>query len=296
MKKMKTAIIGTGNIGSDLLLKICRSELLECSLFAGRNLQSRGMRMAVEMGIPVSDESIAAIEKDPSCCEIVFDATSADVHLVHAPILKRLHKFTLDLTPASVGIQCVPVINLDESLTADNVNLITCGGQAAIPMAYAISQVQPGITYCELAASIASRSAGAGTRENIDEFTQTTRRALARFTGIEHTKAIIILNPAEPPIIMRNTLHLLVEHPDLVRMTDAARKMEEKIRREYVPGYRMIVPPLYQNGHVSLTVEVRGRGDFLPEYSGNLDIITSAAVRIAEAYALKQRSKSNHDR
>ena len=196
MKKMKTAIIGTGNIGSDLLLKICRSELLECSLFAGRNLQSRGMRMAVEMGIPVSDESIAAIEKDPSCCEIVFDATSADVHLVHAPILKRLHKFTLDLTPASVGIQCVPVINLDESLTADNVNLITCGGQAAIPMAYAISQVQPGITYCELAASIASRSAGAGTRENIDEFAQTTRRALARFTGIEHTKAIIILNPA----------------------------------------------------------------------------------------------------
>ncbi|MGF0035984.1 acetaldehyde dehydrogenase (acetylating) [Victivallis vadensis] len=286
-KKIKVAIIGTGNIGSDLLMKVRRSPWLECGMFAGRNLDSRGMRMAELMGVPVSADSIHAIESDPSCCEIVFDATSAAVHLEHAPVLKRLGKFSIDLTPSALGRLCVPAINLEECLEAREVNMITCGGQAAIPLAYAMAGVQPDASYCEVVASIASRSAGVGTRNNIDEFTQTTRDALSLFTGIAKTKAVIILNPAEPPVIMRNTVYLLAERPNMEAIRAAVEKMASEIRR-YVPGYQLTVPPIYGNGRVTTTVEVQGQGDFLPRYSGNLDIITSAAVRIAEAYACRK--------
>ena len=291
-KKTKVAIIGTGNIGCDLLLKIRRSPVLECSLFAGRNLASKGMQLAARLGVTVSDQSIHAIEDNPDCCDIVFDATSAEVHRANAPILKALGKFAIDLTPAAVGIRCVPAINLQQAMNTNNVNLITCGGQASIPIAYAISQVQNNIKYCELVASIASKSAGLGTRNNIDEFTQTTRKALAQFTGIPETKAIIILNPAEPPIIMRNTLYMIVDDPDMQKVTKAVNDMVECIK-EYVPGYKLRVPPLYKNGYITTTIEVTGRGDYLPEYSGNLDIITSAAIRVAEAVAEKKNRSAD---
>jgi acetaldehyde dehydrogenase (acetylating) len=287
MKKIKTAIIGTGNIGSDLLVKIKRSEVLECSLFAGRSPESDGIKFAVAMGIPVSSESIHAIEANPACCDIVFDATSAAVHKYNAPILRELKKFTIDLTPSKIGRMCVPTINLDECLGEANVNTITCGGQATVPIAYAVKQAQPDVDYVEIVASISSRSAGPGTRANIDEFTQTTKEALEYFTGVSRAKAIIILNPAEPPIIMRNTIYALVKQPDMGAITRKVTEYVERIRK-YVPGYRVIVGPVFENGRVTTTIEVVGLGDYLPTYSGNLDIITCAAVEIAEVYARKR--------
>lgn len=285
--KVKVAIIGTGNIGSDLLVKVLRSPLLECGMFTGRHAASRGIQMAEKLGVPVGTNSIQAIEDHPDCCEIVFDATSAQAHIANYPILRRLGKFSLDLTPAAIGPFCIPVINLEESLDEPDLNLVTCGGQAAIPLAWAISRVHPDTRYFELVASISSKSAGPGTRNNIDEFTQTTRTALSRFTGIAATKAIIILNPAEPPITMRNTVYALIDHPDMEAIRTAVSDVVSKIR-QYVPGYRLTVPPVFEAGRLVTSIEVTGRGDFLPPYSGNLDIITSAAVHIAEAYAAKR--------
>jgi acetaldehyde dehydrogenase len=217
----------------------------------------------------------------------VFDATSAKVHLYHAPILERLSKYVIDLTPARVGIFCVPVINLEEALKQKNVNLVTCGGQASIPIAHALSKIHPEIKYLEIVATIASRSAGIGTRNNIDEFTQTTKEALKEFTGIPRTKAIIVLNPAEPPVIMHNTIYALVQHPDMERIAGKIHEVEQAVR-EYVPGYKILAGPVFENGRLTVMAQVTGSGDYLPHYAGNLDIITCAAVRIAEAYALRR--------
>jgi acetaldehyde dehydrogenase (acetylating) len=288
MDKMKVAIIGTGNIGADILMKLQRSTLLECGMFAGRSEDSDGIKLAKSLGVPTSTDSIQAIIQNPDCCEIVFDATSATVHQYHAPILKELHKFAIDLTPAQVGKMCVPVINLEECLNEDNVNLVTCGGQATIPIAHVISQIHPEAKYIEIVATIASKSAGPGTRNNIDEFTQATSDALGKFTGVKHTKAIIVLNAAEPPVIMRNTIYVLVDQPNMPKIRQGVREMEEKIR-QYVPGYQVIMEPVYENGRVTTTIQVIGLGDYLPKYAGNLDIITCAAIEIAESYARKKR-------
>ncbi|SDP56654.1 acetaldehyde dehydrogenase (acetylating) [Clostridium gasigenes] len=287
MKKVKVGIIGTGNIGTDLLMKIQRSEILECGMFAGRNSHSRGIKMAEDIGIKTSIESIHAFEEDPSCCDIVFDATSASTHVHNAKILKKLGKFVIDLTPAKIAPMCVPVINLDRCIEGDSVNLITCGGQATVPIAYAISRIHPETKYIEIVASIASKSAGAGTRANIDEFTQTTRDALRQFSEIENTKAIITLNPAEPPTIMRNTVYAIIDNPNMDKISKSIHEMATRIK-EYVPGYRVVLGPIYENGRVTTTVEVVGLGDYLPAYSGNLDIITCAAIKIAEEYAIKK--------
>lgn len=286
-KKVKVGIIGTGNIGTDILLKLKRSEILECGMFTGRNPDSKGIKIAKEMGIPTSTDSIKAIQDNPDCCEIVFDATSANVHKVNAPILKKMGKFAIDLTPAHVGKMCVPVLNLEECMNEENVNLITCGGQATTPIAYAISKIHPETKYIEIVATIASKSAGAGTRNNIDEFTQATRDALTEFTGIDNTKAIIVLNPAEPPITMHNTVYALIDNPNMDAIRKSVREMEQKIRK-YVPGYSIVMEPTYENGRVTTTLQVVGLGDYLPKYSGNLDIITCAAIEIAENYARKR--------
>lgn len=289
MEKIKVGIIGTGNIGSDLLAKVQKSELLECGIFAGHNPYSDGIRRAQEMGVPTTFDSVRYIEDHPDCCQIVFDATSAKVHEYNAPILKRLGKYTLDLTPAHVGKFCVPVVNLEEAMEQDNVNLITCGGQATIPIACALSSVSE-VNYLEIVAAIASKSAGIGTRNNIDEFTQTTKEALTELSGIKNTKAIIILNPAEPPITMHNTVYALIDNPDMGKITEAVKEMERKIKL-YVPGYKIIVGPIYENGRVTTILEVTGSADFLPAYAGNLDIITCAAVNIAETYAKRKLKK-----
>lgn len=286
-RKVKVAIIGTGNIGIDILMKLRRSNILECTLFTGRNPDSKGIRIAKELGIRTSAESIQAIQEEPDCCDIVFDATSADSHKKNAPILKELGKLAIDLTPAKVGKMCVPALNMDECLNEMNINLITCGGQATAPIAYAISNIHPETRYMEIVATIASKSAGMGTRNNIDEFTQTTRDALTEFTGIENTKAIIVLNPAEPPITMHNTIYALIDNPDMEAIRKNVRDMEQKIKK-YVPGYSIVMEPTYENGRVTATLQVVGLGDYLPKYSGNLDIITCAAIEIAEKYAEKK--------
>lgn len=285
--KTKIGIIGTGNIGTDLLMKVRRSNILECGIFAGHNPDSNNIKIAKELGIPTTYDSINYIEENPDCCEIVFDATSAKVHMYNAKILKRLRKFTIDLTPAHVGEFCVPAVNMDSALKYDNINMITCGGQATVPLACALSRVHNNIRYLEVVATIASKSAGLGTRQNIDEFTQTTRDALVYFTGIKSTKAIITLNPAEPPIIMHNTVYALIDEPNMETICQEVRAMEKKIQK-YVPGYEIVVGPVYENGRVTTTLKVLGSGDFLPSYAGNLDIITCAAVEAAEAYVRRK--------
>lgn len=282
MNKVKVAIIGTGNIGTDLLMKVLKSDVLECGIFAGHNPDSEGIRRAKALGVPTTTDSIHYIEEHPDCCEIVFDATSAKVHEYNAPILSRLGKFTVDLTPAHVGKFCVPAINMNDALSCDNVNMITCGGQATIPVACAINSVAK-VKYLEIVAAIASDSAGMGTRNNIDEFTQTTKEALSELTGILHTKAIIILNPAEPPITMHNTVYALVDNPDMEAITRAVKAMEKRVQ-EYVPGYKIVVGPVFEDGRVTTILEVTGAQDFLPAYAGNLDIMTQASVKTAELY------------
>lgn len=272
----------------DLLLKIERSPFLECSLVTGRNLESKGLFLARSKGISVSDQSIRAIEENPSCCDIVFDATSANAHMKHSVILRQMKKFTVDLTPAKAGDFCIPVLNLESCLTLDNVNMVTCGGQAIVPVAKAITDIHPETSYIETVSTIASKSAGMGTRENIDEFTQTTKDALAHFSMAVRTKSIILLNPAEPPVIMRNTLYALIENPNMEKIRESVANMALRLQ-EYVPGYRVILEPIFENGRVTTTIEVIGSGDYLPVYAGNLDIITCAAVRVGEYYAQHKR-------
>jgi acetaldehyde dehydrogenase len=290
MKKIKVAIIGTGNIGTDLLIKIQRSNFLECSAFIGRNKDSEGIKRAKELGIKTSFESIKFIEDNPHICDIVFDATSATVHSYNAPILKRLKKFTLDLTPSRVGEMCIPVINIDKCLDLDNVNMVTCGGQASVPIAYTIAKNCPNVEYIEVVASIASLSAGIGTRLNIDEYTQTTKDAISIFSGVARTKAIIVLNPAEPPILMHNTIYAKINNVKDVNLDLIRKKISEianKIK-EYVPGYNVVLEPIMKDDIITVMIKVTGLGDFLPKYAGNLDIITCASIKVAEDYAKKK--------
>lgn len=287
MQKVKVGIIGTGNIGSDLLHKVLRSEILECGIFTGRNKDSEGIARAKELGVPTSFESLKPIIDNPDCCEIVFDTTSAAYHIEHAPILKNLNKFTIDLTPSRIGMMCVPAINLAEAIESSNVNLVTCGGQTLIPIAKAIMEAHPETKYIEVIGSIASKSAGSGTRANIEEYIQTTTDALEKFSGVPKAKAILILNPVEPPILMHNTLYALIDEPNIEVLTKKINEVVLAIQ-QYVPGYRLAMGPVAEKGKVTITIEVVGNGDFLPAYAGNLDIITCAAIRVAEEYARKK--------
>lgn len=286
-RKIKVAIIGTGNIGSDLLFKVRKSKLLVCAMFAGRNADSEGIKRARELGVPTSIESIDAIVKQPEDIDIVFDATSAQNHVLHAPILKQLRKFVIDLTPSRVGKMCVPVVNINEVLSADNVNLVTCGGQACIPLAKVIMETHPNTSYIEIAGSISSKSAGAGTRANIEEYMQTTTSALEEFSGVPKAKALLVFNPAEPPVLMHNTVYASIPEPDLALLTDKITAMVERIK-EYIPGYKLTLGPIEHHGRVVIMTQVVGSGDFLPPYAGNLDIITCAAIKVAEEYALRK--------
>ncbi len=284
--KLKVAIIGTGNIGADLMLKVMRSDLLTCTLFAGRNFNSAGMKRANALGVPISDRGIEAIINNPTICDLVFDCTSAHAHIEHWEILNKLGKTVIDMTPAKLGELCVPAINALECLTtgARNINMITCGGQSSIPIANAISQVHSNIEYIEVASSIASRSAGPATRQNLDEYIETTQDALKMFTGAKRTKAILILNPANPPIDMQTTIYAKITNPDLSAINLSVNAMVENLKK-YVPGYQLIVPPTIEGNKVITTIKVLGAGDYLPQYAGNLDIINCAAIAMAELIA-----------
>lgn len=285
-KNLKIAIIGTGNIGTDLMVKVMRTAGMTCTLFAGRNFNSVGMKRANALGVPISDRGIEAIVNDPTVCDVVFDCTSAHAHIGHWAVLNKLGKTVIDMTPAKLGELCVPAINAQECVAtgARNVNMVTCGGQASIPIAYAISQVHSNIEYIEVASSIASRSAGPATRQNLDEYIDTTQDALKALTGANLTKAILILNPASPPIDMQTTIYAKIDNPDLPAIKAAVNMMVEKIT-QYVPGYKLILPPTIQDNKIVTTIKVVGAGDYLPHYAGNLDIINCAAIAMAELIA-----------
>jgi len=289
MKKLKVAILGSGNIGTDLLVKIQRSEFLECSMFIGRNLSSAGMTKAINMGVRVSDKSINAIIEEPENCDIVFDCTSAKDAVAHWKILEKLGKFVIDLTPAKIGILCIPAVNLQEAIKHQNVNMVTCGGQASIPIAYVLGKTQKNIEYIEVVSSIASRSAGPATRLNLDEYVDTTELGVRTFSGVEKTKAILNLNPAQPCIDMQTTIFAKVKEANMDALKKELIIMVAQIKA-YVPGYHILVNPIYENGRIVVMVKALGLGDYLPKYAGNLDIINCAAIAVAEEYS-KQKTK-----
>lgn len=283
MEKVKVAVIGPGNIGSDLMYKIFRSANLEMALMTGI-AESEGIRRAASLGVPVSTEGVEAVLKREDI-QIVFEATSAAAHLHNAPLLKAAGKISIDLTPAAVGPYCVPSVNLDKLQTEPDINMVTCGGQATIPIIHAVERVA-GAAYAEIVACISSKSAGPGTRANMDEFTETTSKAIEVVGGADKGKAIIVLNPAEPPLMMTNTIMVQVKNKavTIAAITESVNQMVEELR-SYVPGYQLRVPPILEGDKVTTIVQVEGQGDFLPAYSGNLDIINAAAVAAGEKIA-----------
>ena len=288
MNKVRCVIVGSGNIGTDLMFKLARSSALEPVWMVGIDPQSDGLRRAREFGLKCTHEGVdgvlAHLEADR--IQVAFDATSAAAHPQNSEKLTSRGVVMIDLTPAAIGPFCVPPVNLREHIGRRemNVNMVTCGGQATIPMVAAVSRVQP-VVYAEIVATVASRSAGPGTRKNIDEFTRTTSRGLELVGGARKGKAIIILNPAEPPLIMRDTIHCLTETvPDAERIRASVTDMVAELRN-YVPGYRLVHGIVFDGNRVSLFAEVEGLGDYLPKYAGNLDIMTAAAARTGEMIA-----------
>jgi acetaldehyde dehydrogenase len=298
--KTKVAIIGSGNIGTDLMFKILdTSDLLELVSVIGIDQNSEGLKLAKDRGLEITSKGISGFTEMDSYedIKIVFDATSASAHAEHDRILRKNGKQLIDLTPAAIGPYTVPVVNMEEHLDEPNVNLVTCGGQATIPIVSSINQIST-VRYAEIVSSVSSRSAGPGTRANIDEFTQTTAKGIETVGGAKKGKAIIILNPAEPPMLMRNTVYTLSDITDENLITNSILSMVEKVQ-EYVPGYKLKqevqferfgsnnpcrIPGYgeFEGVKSSVFLEVTGAGHYLPEYAGNLDIMTSAALGTAE--------------
>jgi acetaldehyde dehydrogenase len=283
--RVPVAVLGSGNIGTDLLFKLLRSEVLEPVVVAGIDPQSEGLAIARSHGIATTADGIDGLLRHARQARIVFDATSAKAHVRHAPQLKTAGVIAIDLTPAARGPYVVPVVNLGAHSTAVNVNLISCGGQATVPIVAAAARVAR-VDYAEIVSTIASKSAGPGTRQNIDEFTETTAAGLVSVGGAAKGKAIIILNPAEPPILMTNTVHMRVPSaPDRqAELRESLFAMVDDVAA-YVPGYRLRADPVFDGDRVSVYVEVTGGGDYLPVYAGNLDIMTAAAVATGERLA-----------
>ena len=298
--KNKVAIIGSGNIGTDLMIKILRtSNILEMAALVGIDPNSDGLARATKMGVAITDKGIDGLVSMPAFkdIEILFDATSAKAHAIHDKVAREHGKTIIDMTPAAIGPYVVPVVNLDEHLDAPNINMVSCGGQATIPMVDAVRKVAK-VHYAEIVASIASKSAGPGTRANIDEFTVTTSKGLEEVGGADRGKAIIVLNPADPPVMMRNTIYTLSENADTNAIAASIAKQVTEVQ-SYVPGYRLKQEvqferigdntPLKIPGFgefvglkTSVFLEVEGAANYLPNYAGNLDIMTSAALGTAE--------------
>lgn len=287
-QKIKCALIGPGNIGTDLLYKLRRSPVLEPVWMVGIDPTSEGLARARELGLKTTADGVDGLLPHvlEDGIQIAFDATSAYVHAENSRKLNALGVMMIDLTPAAIGPYCVPPVNLKTHVGRKemNVNMVTCGGQATIPMVAAVSQVQK-VSYGEIVATVSSRSVGPGTRKNIDEFTRTTAGAVEKVGGAAKGKAIIIINPAEPPLIMRDTVHCITEDtPDQAAITASIHAMIKEVQK-YVPGYRLVNGPVFDGKRVSVFLEVTGLGDYLPKYAGNLDIMTAAAARTAEMFA-----------
>jgi acetaldehyde/propanal dehydrogenase len=296
--KINAAILGSGNIGTDLLYKARRSAWIEPSWVAGVDPSSDGLARARALGVATTAEGVDGllphVRRD--AIRIAFDATSARAHHDNARKLAQLGVVMIDLTPAAVGPSCIPPVNLAAHIESreTNVNMVSCGGQATVPMVAAVSRVQP-VAYAEIVATVASRSVGPGTRQNIDEFTRTTAGAVERLGGARRGKAIIVINPAEPPLVMRDTVHCLTEGPpDEAAIAASIRGMVEEVQR-YVPGYRVKNGPVFDGRRVSVFLEVEGLGDYLPKYAGNLDIMTAAALRTGEIFAERMVREAGHD-
>ena len=292
MSKKTAAIVGPGNIGTDLMYKLLRSDVLEPRWMIGVDPASEGLKLAADEGLESTHEGVDWLLKQDELPDLIFEATSAYVHKEYAPRYEEAGIRAVDLTPAAVGPAVIPPVNGQEHVGAMNVNMITCGGQATIPMVAAVAQAAP-VSYAEIVASVSSVSAGPGTRANIDEFTRTTARGVEEIGGAEVGKAIIILNPAEPPMIMRDTIFCAVpEDADTDAIVQSIVRMEKAVQ-EYVPGYRLLQEPQIDapsaatrgQTKVSIFVEVEGAGDYLPPYSGNLDIMTAAAAQVGENIA-----------
>lgn len=285
MSKLKVAILGSGNIGTDLMKKIMRSPNLELTTVIGIDPNSDGLRKAREAGFKTIHTGLDDFLETKEPVDVVFDATSAYAHIKHATQLRAHGIRVIDLTPAAVGPLTVPTVNLHDHPDADNVNMVTCGGQATIPIIHAVSKLYE-VEYAEIVATIASKSAGPATRSNIDEFIATTSRAIEVVGGAKKGKTILILNPAEPPIMMNDTIHLLVDRPveDEDALYEVLVKTEQAVQ-QYVPGYRLKSRPFVEGNRISVFLEVAGAADYLPAYAGNLDIITAAAIKIAEEWA-----------
>ncbi|MGO1048963.1 acetaldehyde dehydrogenase (acetylating) [Crossiella sp. CA198] len=292
MTKAAAAIVGSGNIGTDLLYKLLRSPVISPQWMVGVDPDSPGLKRAADLGLATSADGVDWLLGQPELPELVFEATSAAVHRANAPRYAEAGITAIDLTPAALGPAVVPPVNLGEHREAGNVNLTTCGGQATIPMVHAVSRIVP-VRYAEIVASVASVSAGPGTRANIDEFTRTTARGIERIGGAERGKAIIVLNPADPPMVMRDTVFCAIpEYADRAAITASVLAMAAEIAG-YVPGYRLLNEPQYDDpspatggmARVTVFLEVEGAGDFLPPYAGNLDIMTAAATRVGEQLA-----------
>lgn len=287
-KKLKAVIIGPGNIGTDLLMKMQRSEWVEPVWMVGIDPESEGLKRAAEMGIKTCSTGVDGILEHVIADDIrvAFDATSAYVHAENSRKLNELGVIMIDLTPAAIGPFCIPPVNLEAHAKnlEMNVNMVTCGGQATIPMVAAVSRVQP-VEYGEIIATVSSKSVGPGTRQNIDEFTRTTAGGVEKVGGAKKGKAIIIINPAEPPLMMRDTVHCLTEgEPNRDAITESVHQMVAEVQK-YVPGYKLVNGPVFDGNRVSMFMEVEGLGDFLPKYAGNLDIMTAAGLRTAEMFA-----------
>ncbi len=286
--KINVALIGSGNIGTDLMIKALRSDVINPVWMVGIDENSDGLQKARDAGLKTThlgvDGLLAHIESDN--IKIAFDATSAYVHKENNEKLQSKGVKVIDLTPAAIGPYCIPPVNLSQHVNAreTNLNMVTCGGQATIPIIAAISKIQA-VDYGEIVATIASKSAGPGTRKNIDEFTRTTAHAIEQIGGAKSGKAIIVMNPAEPPLMMRDTVHCLTQsEPDQQAITGSVLAMVEEVQK-YVPGYKLKNGPVFDGNRVSVFLEVAGLGDYLPEYAGNLDIMTAAALRTGEMLA-----------